>query len=81
MDPNKNPIPSIPASQKDLKLYFLKLGTEVDSINGSRLIEDGANRLIKPTWKRKIKKGKKYKWHKKQVKVWEELNRSILHYI
>jgi hypothetical protein len=80
MDPSKNPIPSIPANQKDLKLYFLKLETEVDSINGSRLIEHN-NQLDKPIWKRTRKRGQKYKQYKRKVKVWEELNRSILHYI
>ena len=65
MDPSRNPIPSIPANQKDLKLYFLKLEIEVDSINGSQLIED-KDQLDKPTWKGKHNQGKKYKQYKKK---------------
>ena len=79
MDPSKNPIPSIPANQKELKLYFLKLDNEVESINGSRLIH--GRRLKKPKWSGGRRRGRRYKKYKKKVRVWEELDRAILHYI
>ena len=81
MDPSKNPIPSIPASQNDLKTYFLKLNNEVDSINGSHLLGSESSRLKKPKWSGRQKKGKKYKKFKRRLHIWEELNRAILHYI
>ena len=60
---------------------WIKAGAKVDTINGNYLIKENRNGLDKPTWKGRPKRDKKYRRHKKKVKVWEELNRCILHYI
>lgn len=81
MDPSKNPLPPLPAQQKQVKQYFLKLQIEIDGINASCLV-DLKNRFPRPAWKRgKSKRGSKWKKYRRQRKAYDELNRGILHYI
>ena len=83
MDASKNPLPSIPAPQKQVKQYVLKLNFEIEGINASRLTEkDKEDRFQKPSWKGgKKKKGSSWRKYRKQLKIFEELDRGILHYI
>jgi len=82
MDASKTPLPSIPTTQKQVKQYVLKLNFEIEGINASRLT-DKVNRFQKPSWKGHGKKrgGSKRKRYKKQLKIFEELDRGILRYI
>ena len=83
MDASKNPLPAIPAPQKQVKQYVLKLNFEIEGINASRLTEkDKEDRFQKPHWKGgKKKKGSSWRKYRKQLKIFEELDRGILHYI
>ena len=78
---SKNPLPSLPANKAISKAWFLKAHSEIDSINGSKLIADGDARLLKPVWRGGRKKGSKFRRHKKRVRSWQTLDRSILKYI
>ena len=81
IDASKNPLPHFPVSQNDAKSYLLKLTTEMDGINAGSLFDTTDNRLAKPTWRGRRRKGKKFRRYRKKTKIWDELDRGLLYYI
>jgi hypothetical protein len=84
MDAKANPLPAIPANPQKVDEYRMRLDGELHNINATSLIRD-EDRVSRPVWKesmgKKISKNKKYKKYLKRIKTWDEMNRTILHYI
>ncbi|GFH50749.1 predicted protein [Chaetoceros tenuissimus] len=84
MEPKKNPMPPLGCNKSKAVAYKHCLLNEMETINAHRLVATG-NRVTNPRrWKGKKntkEQKKKYKRHKKQVKLFNEMDNALLTYI
>lgn len=83
MEPKSNHMPPLGCSKSKAVDYKRRLKNELESINAHRMV-DTENRVTRPHWRGKKHtkdQKKKYKTHKKRLKLYLEREKAILTYI